>query len=168
MNRCLTCNNETENKKFCSRSCAATFNNKKVPKRKPEGVCFDCDRAVSSKRKYCDKCFQLRSCFQKDLSLKEAIYLKHHKSSAFALVRKRARAVLTRYGIKACQACGYSKHIEAAHRKPISSFAPEAMLSDINKPSNIAALCRNCHWEFDHGFLEVPLVGVEPTSFQLR
>jgi len=32
--KCLECNIETENPKFCSKSCSAKFNNKKFPKRK--------------------------------------------------------------------------------------------------------------------------------------
>ena len=32
MNLCLNCGKETTNPKFCSRSCSATFNNKKREK----------------------------------------------------------------------------------------------------------------------------------------
>jgi transcriptional regulator with GAF, ATPase, and Fis domain len=30
-----------------------------------------------------------------------------------------------------------------------------ATLDEVNSETNLVALCRNCHWEFDHGFLEV-------------
>ena len=39
---CLSCGNETKNPKFCSKSCSASYNNKKFPKRKPEHKCIDC------------------------------------------------------------------------------------------------------------------------------
>lgn len=63
-----------------------------------------------------------------------------------------------------CQRCSYSKHIEYAHIKPLSSFDLETPISVINAENNILLLCPNCHWEFDHNMLSwVPGVGFEPT-----
>lgn len=87
------------------------------------------------------------------MTLKEAIYTKHHKSSAYALVRTRARALANKLGWKACRICGYSKHIEIGHVKPISEFDETTLLSIINAPGNLIPLCRNHHWELDHGLL---------------
>jgi 5-methylcytosine-specific restriction endonuclease McrA len=84
------------------------------------------------------------------MTLKEAIYEKHHKSSAFALIRTRARAEGKKLGFTKCCKCGYDKHIEVAHIKPISSFSEEVMISIINSKENIMPLCPNCHWEYDH------------------
>ena len=64
-----------------------------------------------------------------------------------------------------CQRCSYSKHIEYAHIKPLSSFNLETPIGEINAENNILLLCPNCHWEFDHGLLRyVPGVGLEPTQ----
>ncbi len=52
-----------------------------------------------------------------------------------------------------CQSCGYSKHVELAHVKPLRDFGPTDTLGDINSSSNLLALCRNCHWEFDNDLL---------------
>lgn len=52
-----------------------------------------------------------------------------------------------------CQVCGYSLHVELAHIKPISSFSEETPLTVVNDPTNILVLCRNHHWEQEHGFL---------------
>lgn len=52
-----------------------------------------------------------------------------------------------------CQVCGYSTHIELAHIRPVSAFPETATLGEINAPSNMLVLCRNHHWEFDHGHL---------------
>jgi len=49
--------------------------------------------------------------------------------------------------------CGYRDHVEACHVQDISSFPPGATLDQINDPSNLRLLCRNHHWEFDHGLL---------------
>ena len=59
-----------------------------------------------------------------------------------------------------CAACGYSKHTEVCHIRPIRDFPITALISDVNDPSNLIRLCPNCHWEFDHGLIS-PL-GVEP------
>lgn len=43
----------TENQKFCSRTCAATYNNQIYPKRRLKGTCRSCGRVCSSTRKFC-------------------------------------------------------------------------------------------------------------------
>ncbi len=49
-----------------------------------------------------------------------------------------------------CQKCGYDKHIEVAHVRPVSDFSGDSLLVDINDISNLVGLCPNCHWEFDN------------------
>lgn len=151
MNNCLNCNTKTSNPRFCSQSCSAIYNNKLNPKRKKEGVCKNCGAVIRSAWAYCENCTGRRTTRQiDDLTLKEAIYNEHHRSSAFALVRTRARAALKSLGKTSCEKCGYSKHIECCHIKPISSFPDTIKLSQINDPTNLLALCPNCHWEYDH------------------
>jgi 5-methylcytosine-specific restriction endonuclease McrA len=55
-----------------------------------------------------------------------------------------------------CPVCGYAIHVELCHKIPISKFPKTATLGEVNHPSNIIQLCRNHHWEFDHGILELP------------
>lgn len=147
---CVTCGKETKNPKYCSRSCAASTNNKVQVKRSLEGKCHLCDSPIMSSRKYCKKCFSRRPNAMKDLTLEEAIYQKHHKSSAFALVRSRARATKKATMTNACEKCGWDKHVEVCHKKPISEFPKTALLSEINSEDNLLILCPNCHWMFDH------------------
>lgn len=149
MNECLHCHRPTSNVKFCCCSCSVSYNNVKFPKRKPEHQCIECGAAILSGRKYCNKCKNYSS----DITLETAIYTRHHKSSAFALVRTRARALAKRLKWKKCHVCGYSKHVEICHRKAISEFPLSALLSEINDPRNLVALCPNCHWEFDNNLL---------------
>lgn len=54
-----------------------------------------------------------------------------------------------------CSNCGYSKHIQLCHIKPIKDFSDDTLLKDVNSPDNIIQLCPNCHWEFDHGLLNL-------------
>jgi len=95
MNICLNCNSEIKSKsakKFCSRSCAASYNNK-IPKRKKKNInnCKICGKEIDKRSSHCFSCCSKN--FRGDLTLKEAIYEYHHKSSAYALVRTRARKV---------------------------------------------------------------------------
>lgn len=63
---CQTCGQPTSNPRFCSRSCAATANNAKAPKRKPEGECAKCWTAVSRSKKYCPSCQEAIAAEQKE------------------------------------------------------------------------------------------------------
>lgn len=146
---CLKCGNDTINPKFCCRSCSVSFSNSENSKRKLTGSCKICGVPVYSVKKYCKKCSPHRG----DITLSEAIYKAHHKSSAFALVRSRARRVAELLGWTTCSFCGYDKHVEVSHRKAISTFSEDTLLSTINNPTNLVPLCPNCHWEFDHGLL---------------
>ena len=152
MTRCLFCNKETTNPKFCGRSCAASFNNKKVPKRKPEHKCIDCGKLITANRSRCKEHYLIwaKNREVKDMTLSEAIYEKHHRSSAYALIRTRARAVAKKYNMNICEKCGYDKHVEIAHKKGISTFEGDTLISIINSKENLMALCPNCHWEYDH------------------
>ena len=55
---------------------------------------------------------------------------------------------------KICNVCGYNKHVEVAHLKPIHSFPKETLLETVNNISNLLYLCPNCHWEHDNGLLD--------------
>lgn len=152
MINCHYCGTKTKNPKFCSSSCSASYSNKTKPKRKPEGSCKDCKKPINKRVKYCLECREKRF-LPHDKTLGEVIYDKHHKSSAFALVRSRARAVAKSKG-KSCFSCGYSKHVEVCHKKPIKEYPLSTMISEINHPDNLLLLCPNCHWEFDKGRLK--------------
>lgn len=151
---CLNCNTQTTNPKFCSMSCAATFNNKKSPKRsKVYHACASCGKEKARPRnKYCKDCFSDR--FGADITLQEAMdrYSKHHRSSAFVLVRKRSREYLKTLPPEecVCQHCGYSKHVQVCHIRAVKDFPLNTKISVVNHPDNLLILCPNCHWEYDH------------------
>jgi len=147
---CLNCGNETNNPKFCSRSCNVSYQNKQNPKRSKTGSCKRCGQSINSTLSYCPNCRNGR-----DMTLQQAIYHRHHKSSAFALVRSRARAILRKANRTTCEQCDYDKHVEAAHKKPISEYDLNTPISVINHPDNLVALCPNCHWELDNNLLSL-------------
>lgn len=145
---------------FCSRTCSASYNNKAFPKKRKNTtttitpkICNKCQSVFFTPRKsLCHKC---SSGLNKDRLLSNVIYDRHHKSSAYAFVRTRARAIAKKLGWKSCRNCEYDKHIEICHIKPISDFPYDSMLSDINNKSNLIPLCPNCHWEFDNNLFQI-------------
>jgi predicted HNH restriction endonuclease len=54
-----------------------------------------------------------------------------------------------------CAQCGYDKHIEVSHKRPLASFPGDTPISVVNSLDNLVGLCPNCHWEFDHGLLQL-------------
>lgn len=150
--QCKNCGKSTHNPRFCSKSCSAVYNNRLTPKRSLSNKCKQCDTKIFSGRSYCKSCYNKITEKHNDLTLGDAMkrYSKHHRSSAFAIVRTRARQIAKKLGYNKCAECGYSKHIEVAHIKAISSFDLSTLISAINSPENLIPLCPNCHWEFDH------------------
>lgn len=57
-----------------------------------------------------------------------------------------------------CLICGYDKHTELCHIKPVSLFDADAKLGDINDPKNLIPLCPNCHWEFDNNLIPLETI----------
>lgn len=166
MRNCINCGEETANPKFCSRSCAASFNNKAHPKRKSAllqcRVCRQYYPTVAfARRQLCSVCYSEVLQRKEDRSNAtigeladkyEAAQI--HRSWWYSEVRTMARNS-NAHREKRCQVCGYSKHVEYCHIVAIKDFQRDAKLSSINAPSNIAILCRNCHWEFDNGLLDL-------------
>ena len=153
--------------RFCSKTCSRSFQLKRISqwRKNHKKPCPTCGELIYPESKNCNKCRLAWSLG--DVTLAEAIYTKHHKSSDFALVRSRARAVIHKLGWNFCWVCRYDKHVDAAHLKDIASFPLDTKISVVNTPTNLAALCRNHHWEYDHNLLEkelVPPAGIEPAS----
>lgn len=164
MNKCLNCQNVTKNPKFCSRSCAASFNNTKIHKRKP-GIrfCKYCGKELEiiryekSKKvkpiKVCDSCnFQKKDW---NIITKQDIQ-KLRKYQVNSRIRELARDHYYKLNLpKVCKICGYVKHIEICHIKSIASFNNLTPISEINSIDNLVALCPNHHWELDNNLLRL-------------
>ena len=155
---CPNCSNETSNPKFCCRRCAIVFYNRTVPKRKLKKKCKNCSALILAVRTYCSDCQKVGpNGYSKYKTLGDVVlkYRQYGAANRFSLIRGRARNLLRRLGKTACFVCSYAIHVEAAHVKPISEFPMEALLSEINSPENIIALCPNHRWEFDNGRLKL-------------
>ena len=161
---CVNCGIETNNPKFCSRSCSSSHNNSMCPKRRTNKICVieNCNNSVSShKSTLCYNHYAERKerldCKNKTLGFyKEKLSLVgKHKSWQFSHIRSLCRSWLKHLTKLPCYNCGYKKHVELCHIKPITSFPDTALLSEVNSEKNVIQLCRNCHWEFDNGLLKM-------------
>jgi hypothetical protein len=77
------------------------------------------------------------------------------KSWASVYMRAFARSWNPDIRGRPCQKCGYSKHTELAHIRPVRDFPHTATLGEIHASSNLLVLCGKCHWEFDHDQLKL-------------
>lgn len=158
---CLNCGNEIVNEKYCSRSCAVTQNNKKPKRIAKIRNCKSCNEAIT----HGDRSVLCSGCIFKKASKREAIgqmtladvavrynELKIAPSYRHSYVRGHCHMVNS--GLqKQCQVCGYDIHVELCHVIGIASFPLTTTLNEVNDSTNIVVLCRNHHWELDHGNL---------------
>ncbi len=158
MNHCKNCATPTNNPKFCSRSCSAILNNK-VPKRKRTSSkynCVSCQRPIIYGRKYCPS----PNCQPNYVDWSKVTITdiqSKAKYQASASLRGLARRAYAHSGqAKTCSICEYDIHTDICHIRAISDFPPETPVSEVNTISNLVALCRNHHWELDHGLLDLP------------
>lgn len=163
INKCLNCSKETTNKKFCSRRCAAIVTNK-TPKRKTTKKCSQCDLIVRNYRTVlCERHYQdyltSRKDYVQNLTISEyterPCIKRLHASSKFAHIRGLCRSWNKNKAQLPCHVCGYSRHVELAHIRPLTSFPPTALIKEVNSPDNVVQLCPNCHWEFDNGLISL-------------
>lgn len=135
---------------FCSRSCSTSYNNTVYAKRVVSGRCRECGASISAKYVYCQNCRSLR--LFENRTVAEVVCLSN-KASRYCRIREHARKLYQH--ITACEVCGYRKHVEICHIKPLSSYDVTALVSEVNNKDNIAVLCPNCHWELDNGLLNL-------------
>lgn len=159
MNICLQCGNAAK-KKFCSRSCAGTFNNKFSPKRKIERICSYPDCTSLAKNYKTRRCaYHIRSNIEQYSASTLGEYRNKlsvagkHSSWTTAHIRTFNRRWNNDYTLLPCANCGYSKHVELCHIKDVKLFTNDNTLAEINHRENIIQLCRNCHWEMGENLI---------------
>lgn len=146
---------------FCSRSCAASYNNRIYPKRKQENkekrLCLICSNPVERSRKYCsNKCLD-RSKTINFVAKKNEI--KKTNPQAVVEWRQRTKIKLVAYKGGSCEICGYNKCLTALqfhHKDPSkkdftisgSSKAYETLRLEVDK---CILVCSNCHAEIHAG-----------------
>ena len=151
MPACLNCTTQTDNPKFCSRSCAGIFNGKRTDlnRRKPEGSCRECGQSIRTKFTYCPDCWTGR----RDPT-QLVIVAGNSNSSKNPYTRNHARKLYIASGRPLfCILCRYSTHVDICHIKDVRSYPIGTPYSVVNSQKNLLPLCKNHHWEFDHDIL---------------
>jgi len=171
--KCIFCETETTNPRFCSRSCAVSFNNSAHPKRERKTARCRCGEPITSYRNtVCDRCNPVGKVKISDgtrISRSDATKqdVLTGDTQRFRRIRENARQVASRCGkLGSCQVCGYSIHVDACHLVAIKDFNDDTRISVINHPSNLVGLCRNHHWELDHGILSPESFLLYPAELQ--
>jgi hypothetical protein len=160
--KCSVCGVDTRNPKFCSRSCAAVYNGKAVPKRKKiQKKCVVCGVDVVNRNRYCKDHRPKRpynNSKGSDRMKMETVGSRRldRVGDQYPSIRAHARRRAREFGIlNECYVCGYTLYIECCHRTPISDFPGDTLIDVVNSRDNLVGLCPNHHWEFDNGFLEL-------------
>ena len=144
-------NKRKESKKDGHRAeCKKCSKKERLDRRHHQNIpCPQCGVLCWSKKGVCTNCRSKNATEKwKKERLGNKVY-DNHKYAKYQYVRHFARSIGLKTWDKCCK-CGYDKHIEICHIRPISDFPPETFLSEVNDISNLIALCPNCHWEHDH------------------
>ena len=149
---CLQCGTDTNNPKFCSKSCAVTFNNTLYPKRSLLlRFCKHCGVEIFERKTVCDECnpsFVDWSTRTKGELKSIRLYQLHSR------IRTLSRKAYIRSGKPLiCAVCSYNINVDICHIKSVDSFSDDTPVSVINDLTNLVALCKNHHWEFDNDLL---------------
>lgn len=158
---CINCSQPLKGinqKKFCSRSCAATHNNKVFQKRKAVlRKCRTCNNMIGGakygQRVHCFNCINDKKHYKGIPMELQTIgdVVRRAGSNRYDGIRMHARSLYKKeLNNPRCESCGYNKHVELCHKRAISTFDKNALVAEVNHRDNIIILCPNCHWEFDH------------------
>lgn len=131
---CLNCNIEIkttikEDKKFCSHSCSATFNNKK--REIIKNICLNCKDEINKKQKFCS------------VNCQHTFDMNKRVSENRASSKTVKRYLINLYGNK-CMECGWDKVNPTSGKVPIEIEHVDGN-SENNNLENLKLLCPNCH-----------------------
>lgn len=129
---CLSCGVDTPNPKFCSKSCAAKYNNKGIRRHGSDSVlCLNCNTPTRNPKFCCQDC--------------QFDHMKKLSDEAIESDKLYSWWIIKKYLIKkspCCSECGISEW----NGKPIG-LECDHIDGDItnNRLSNARLLCPNCH-----------------------
>lgn len=143
MNNCLLCKATTKNPKFCSKSCAATYNNclGEYNRRKPEGTCTGCHESIPSSRTWCKECFS--NDRRKQIKIDK--WLSGEWSGGTDLgLSQTIRSYLLTESNNSCSKCGFDTPHPNDGRTILEINHINGDGTD-HSPFNLEVLCPNCH-----------------------
>ena len=160
VSNCKECSTPVgENNKFCSTSCSASFNNRLRPGRpyklRKTRTCRVCGVIIPTRSTVC----QLHNTHVVDWTVVTIDKIASKNYQRHSRIRQLARDVYKKCGKpRECAKCGYNKHVDICHIKDIVDYRTDTPVSVVNEPDNLIALCKNHHWELDHGLITYNVV----------
>lgn len=155
---CLNCGKEIEvpigwkghRNKFCSQSCATSYNNRKRSKEKGlkpliSGMCIHCGKEFEGKpngTKYCSlEC--KNKCEQEEYINRWKNDEEDGISGRYGISKRIRKYLFEKYNNK-CQICGWGKENPITHKVPLQIHHIDGDCTN-NKEENLQLLCPNCH-----------------------
>lgn len=144
---CVQCGKNTQNPKFCSRSCSASYNNTKSPKRQISsdriGNCVTCGQRIVHPpsgpiTKYCG-----HRCFRQNVMAKKDEIIKQNGGFNDKCRNATIKQYLYRHRGNQCEICGQSGNNWCG--KPLVMILDHIDgKSNNNKLQNLRLVCSNC------------------------
>lgn len=152
----------SRSRKYCSQSCSAKHKNRTRTIKASPKLCATCKTVtVYGKRLYCDGCKSDKQSATRRVDVYETTTLqewraKYSISQYHAKIRGNSRYNYSRsHQPMSCKVCGYSTHVDICHIKDLKDFQMSTTIAEVNHIDNLVALCKNHHWEFDNGHLNL-------------
>jgi hypothetical protein len=148
-NKCKNCSVDIPNgRKFCDRSCAATYNNKLYPKRvygRTKPKCLNCGKEIEDDRydrKYCNsQCHGAKK--RKDLYEKVSNEDFENLGNKASIDRTSKQYLIHLHGEK-CMICGWDIKNKWTNKVPIELNHIDGNPEN-HSLTNLELICPNCH-----------------------
>ena len=141
MSKCLECENETKNPKFCSSSCSAKFSNKN---RRKKNYCLDCEKEIRKRNKYCNQKCQYK--YLNRLKINDWLSGKWNGNVGivYAQLSKTVRNYLFEQSDYKCSQCSFFGNNPISKKTILIVDHINGDYMD-NSQENLRVLCPNCH-----------------------
>jgi hypothetical protein len=139
--KCINCQFETSNPRFCSKSCAAKYNNVRYPKRSRMKICKLCKEKIASSRTYCDFCWSPKA--RSKFNLNQWINGNWRGGSDLGL-SEIIRDYLLEKANYCCSKCGFNTPHPDDNRSILEINHIDG--NGLNHSAdNLEVICPNCH-----------------------
>lgn len=173
--KCLYCDSETKNPKFCSLSCSGKYNNKPGRIGRPfKHKCLRCNVPTHSSRKYCKICLVERfKPHDRVCGICKKTYTYNQTTQKLRGMcascnsnrqRRNVKIKAVQYKGGKCVFCGYSKCMRSLHFHHLDSTKKDLAIGSSRSHAwsklkeeldKCILVCSNCHGEIHDNLIDV-------------
>lgn len=146
---------DIKRRKFCSHSCAASFNNRGICRNEKKIKLCECGNVKTGKAKKCIECIKNNLG---NKTLQEIIGGRKYTVTLLHQIRSMARKILNQEKVKQCNLCNHNEFkdvLEVCHIKGIMKFSLDTKIKEINHIDNLIWLCPSHHRLFDKDLIKM-------------